>query len=696
MLRDEHDPAAKLNSMTLAQLTKLFENPTPEQERAIRNALGEDLYETLLGLAPQRSGRARGGKGSSLDERAFIRRIESADTEELAEILLQPTVDQERVLRIHLGDERFQRMHALALGKASTRSVPALRGNVVFIPGIMGSELTAFDHSGTPDPIWLNVLRIVAGRLDRLRLDEKGLAGIDHQYDVRASGILKRYYGELLLTLSRHWRVRAYWFDWRKDINIAAEELASKITGWFGSDAPVHIVAHSMGGLVARTFLANNPERWKQMAKNGKGGRLVMLGTPNYGSYYMTQGITGAADIVRKLAKVDIWNGLDDILDILNTFVGTYQMLPSPHAPGVDPEILNRLYDARTYAPRPVPQHHLDNARRFHDRLAAQKDYRRMVYVAGCNQPTAVGIQNIQALNSLDGYTFSNVHGDGSVPHALGLIEGVDTYYVDAEHSELPGHVNVLNALNDLLVNGSTTSLDRSIPPRKTGWFRGEGPEPDPRTEVAQAWERDEEDLEHLSHMLRTRGKAPDGESYVGPQERLAEEILVRRGAAPQSVTEGPQRAAGRIFPPAKIEVGIACAGIDTIDTLGAAELGSTPVDVVAVGHYIGVTPTAAEKALDRAITRAFYGLSEKDPDPEDRKLVLTQYTERGTIRGELGQPFFLADPRKPAGKGTPERLIVLAGMGLPGRFGAPELVVLVRELCWRWPGRGSGTWPPS
>ena len=29
------------------------------------------------------------------------------------------------------------------------------------------------------------------------------------------------------------------------------------------------------------------------------------------------------------------------------------------------------------------------------------------------------------------------------------------------------------------------------------------------------------------------------------------------------------------------------------------------------------------------------------------------------------------------------ERTIVIAGMGVPARFGEPELTVLVRELCW-------------
>ena len=70
---------------------------------------------------------------------------------------------------------------------------------------------------------------------------------------------------------------------------------------------------------------------------------------------------------------------------------------------------------------------------------------------------------------------------------------------------------------------------------------------------------------------------------------------------------------------------------------------------------------------------------------PEEPDLLLTQFTERGIIRGELGQPFFVDDPRtrNDDGSAGPDRLIAIAGMGYVGRFGAPELIVLVRELCW-------------
>jgi hypothetical protein len=75
------------------------------------------------------------------DERAFISRVESANTTRLAYILTQHTAEEERALRTYFGDERYRRLRDLALKRGVTRGVTRkLKGNVLVIHGIMGDD----------------------------------------------------------------------------------------------------------------------------------------------------------------------------------------------------------------------------------------------------------------------------------------------------------------------------------------------------------------------------------------------------------------------------------------------------------------------------------------------------------------------------------------------------------------------------
>src|SRR4051812_9471160 len=419
------------------------------------------------------------------DEQAFIARVEMADTEELLRILDHPTVDEEKALRAHLGDDRYQRMHGLALRRNVTRSMGQQpKGNVVVIHGIMGAELSV-SSGGDGDLTWVNAFRIMRGWLDRLRLKDDGRSEYNSKFKVRASGIMKRYYGELLLTLAEKWNVRAFWFDWRKDLQLAADDLNAQIDSWFGTGAPVHIVAHSMGGLVARTFAKKYKERWEAMWDKGEGarpegtsgGRLVMLGTPNYGSFAIPQVATGIEGLVKKLALIDLHHSPRELLETFNSFVGSYQMLPSPFVM----EQMERLYQSNTYSGYNVPQQHLDNARRYHQFLSDVIDDKRMIYVAGFGERTFSNIKmdkngNFLPLDKLESYE-ETFYGDGRVPHALGLLKSngklIQTYFVQADHGNLSSNSQILAALDELLRTGKTDDLVEDLNAAITDSFRG-------------------------------------------------------------------------------------------------------------------------------------------------------------------------------------------------------------------------------
>ncbi len=115
-----------------------------------------------------------------------------------------------------------------------------------------------------------------------------------------------------------------------------------------------------------------------------------------------------------------------------------------------------------------------------------------------------------------------------------------------------------------------------------------------------------------------------------------------------------------------------------TIEDVGQEELAADcpGIDAIAVGHYAKVEPQFAELALDNAISGFLPSLKANATDSVAVG-VITDLTTRGIIQGELAVPFFLPDPRDNG------RIIVIAGMGSVGRFGAPELGVLVEQMFW-------------
>jgi pimeloyl-ACP methyl ester carboxylesterase len=596
-----------------------------------------------------------------IDERAFLAQLESANTDELSQILRRPSVDEERLLEIYFGAERLHRLRSLALG-VRRRAVP--KGNVVVVHGIMGGELTVFPKNENSQFIWLNFPRVAIGAFGWLRMTGK----FESQFDVRATGILKKWYSEQLLGLAADgWNVQAFWYDWRQDLAQIADSLRQQIDRWFGPDAPVNLVAHSMGGLVSRTYILRHAQRW------GKKGRLIMLGTPNHGSFAIPQVITGASDTIRKLAIVDITHSLRELCDILNGFPGSLQMLPSPLAM----KAMERMYDAAQWSTWGVPQRILDIARASHERLANVVDGSRMSYIAGFNQVTKVGVNNWNRLDHADAYTDS-LEGDGTVPHALGFLrEGntrIPTYFVECSHGGLANHAYVIEGTKQILSTGKC-SLPTSIP--KARGAVAVAASAAARSVREQA---EEEALRALSRRVRGRSRAVAEvkETPLMHDEIVASEMLVRSflGDASPSPAAGMAPPSPGTPPPAPPSAALRKSKTPTVTIAIQLVRGRieeiSAADAIAVGHYIGVTPQYAELAIDRAISKVRSGKKSADD-----KLLITDLCRRGTIVGALGQNFILPDPRKPG------RVIVIAGMGQPGTFRAAELAILSRELVW-------------
>jgi pimeloyl-ACP methyl ester carboxylesterase len=623
------------------------------------------------------------------NERTFIQKISSADPDELTRIIIGADAQEERVLRIYLGSAQYDAIRQMALQTSGTRAaaVPPL-GNVIVLHGIMGGELTLFNDDGQT-LIWVSVLHLLQGQFDRLPLNDQGIS----IRDVRASGIFMRYYASQLVSLGRQWNVKPFFFDWRRDIRIAARELDAAVKSWFPSGTPVHLVGHSMGGLVARSYAAQFPG-W------GNGGRLVMLGTPNYGSFTVPRLLFGTNEVLQLIAKVDFSHDARDLLRIAQTFPGVYQMMPARGKL----ENLDVLYRAATYTAEPIAQPLLDDAELFQHEIDQAIDPGRMVYVAGYNRRTMAGINDATKLANDGGYFFSR-RGDGTVPHNLGLLPGVKTFFVDEEHQALPANAKVQAAMTELLQTGDQATeqfLWKGLGPEFAG-DRGLGGEESLATMLSAEAARKsakEQQAVILRNLVASRGTLrPD---VVSVEEQALADVILLHDALPMSVAgdaSGTGAAAllstavvDTVTPPA---VSLAVSHPTTQQEIRPPETsirvrllvapsvseiprgvvsGEVPIDCIAVGHYLRVPPTGAELDLDRAISPHY-----RSAQQQEDELVLSQFHERGILRGDLGVPFYLPDPR-PGFEGS---LICLAGMGPAGGFGVPELTLLARELSW-------------
>jgi pimeloyl-ACP methyl ester carboxylesterase len=311
----------------------------------------------------------------------LIRKFETASLPELLEAIRRPSSAEAAAFVAWLGPDRYKALRRSSLETGTRRRTRSgARPNVVVLHGIMGAELTV-RKGRDEDLVWVNAFRLGLGQITRLKMKADGTP----EQESYASGTMRKYYLEMLVGLADDANVQAFHYDWRRDLKHSADLLEECIKEWFGSSAPVLLVAHSMGGLVARTWIKHHRARWD------KDCRLVMLGTPNHGSFAIPQVITGAHKMVRKLAALDQRHMLKSFTGVLNTFPGSLYMLPSPR---VLPKI-EGLYDAGAWGTRSISQSLLDRARKHHDLLADVIVPDRMAYIAGYHHPTADGVRDL-------------------------------------------------------------------------------------------------------------------------------------------------------------------------------------------------------------------------------------------------------------------------------------------------------------
>jgi pimeloyl-ACP methyl ester carboxylesterase len=335
-------------------------------------------------------------------------------------------------LRAYFGAAEYRALAALAR-RAARPADPRLR--VLVVPGIMGSQLGLERAAPLPhDIVWLDPLDIAHGRLAALTLPDAA--------PVVSLGVMLFSYLRLKLYLRAHgFAVEFHDYDWRLPVAESGRALAARLQGL--RRQRVALVAHSMGGLVSRAALAH--------AGTTHVERLVLLGTPNSGSFAAVQALRGSYAVVRKVARIAGAGTAESLAtEVFSSFPSLYEMLPrAPCAASCD------LFDARVWpAGGPRPRAALLQAARDAQQLLAPADAR-------CSAIAGVGAETVTAVRRRRDefvYTLTRA-GDGTVPTCSAALAGARTFYARVAHSDLTRDARVAAAVVDLLRRGTTRRL---------------------------------------------------------------------------------------------------------------------------------------------------------------------------------------------------------------------------------------------
>jgi pimeloyl-ACP methyl ester carboxylesterase len=223
---------------------------------------------------------------------------------------------------------------------------PISKVPLILIPGIAGSYLkttdpfvwneddghdgTYFNNYGANEEVWINPWEI--GKpgdddyLDVLRLNQDGVTSL---VNLVPSGKLWSDYDDVINFFINNGyeldkTIFTFPYDWRKDLSntlISLDHLINTIRYQTGSQK-VDIVAHSMGGLVARNYISNE-------SRASNIGKLFTLGTPHLGSVKLLKALVYGDDFGPSRLYGSIKLNPNEIKDIIQNFTGGFELLPS-------------------------------------------------------------------------------------------------------------------------------------------------------------------------------------------------------------------------------------------------------------------------------------------------------------------------------------------------------------------------------
>ncbi|MCG8583395.1 MAG: hypothetical protein MI757_01620, partial [Pirellulales bacterium] len=511
------------------------------------------------------------------------------------------------LLEIYLGEQQYAELQSLA-ARSRARSV---RGGprVLVLPGIMGSKLGTRGRIRN-DTIWFDPFDIARGNLTELRLN-------GGPSNIQPLGVILAAYLRMKLRLRiAGFDADFHAFDWRKSIDAAGKLLADRIlkeTHAATGTRELYLVAHSMGGLVGRSAL------FQLDGEVDRVHRLVMLGTPNFGSFAPVQALRATYSTIRKVAALDLSHTAEELAtEVFSGFAGLYQMLPSREKfSGVD------LFDPATWpddGPQPRPSI-LRSAPKIHEKLLGGSD--QMTLIAGVGQETTTDMRVVSGQFEYE----SSFEGDGTVPLEFAILPNVVTHYIEEAHGSLPNNKEVIRSVIDLLETGTTDRLPTSWSPRRRGIIARRDDGQLASKEPFDGRTGRELSPREVRHLIDEFAAPPTATTGTAP-------VAVRTGES-QTISSEPIIVGRRRQH--RIDLRLARGNIVDVDARA-----------IVVGLFDGVPPAGPALAIDARVDGA-----------------VTELTERRMFSGGVGEVFIM-----PTGRHAIKcEMVAFAGMGAFDEF---------------------------
>ncbi|HSG43077.1 MAG TPA: alpha/beta fold hydrolase [Anaerolineales bacterium] len=300
------------------------------------------------------------------------------------------------------------------------------RNPVVFLPGIMGSELWLGEQR-----IWPNIKLLFK---DPDVLKYPGIPGIEPRGILQEVVVvpnlikLEQYsqMGDYLvedLGYTRGVDFFEFAYDWRQDVRLTAKQLSQFIDA-LPVKPPIKLVAHSLGTLVSRYYV----ERYGGKHKVDK---LILMGGPHLGTPAAVSSLLFGPNVL----PFGIMG--EALRKVLSTFYTSYQILPVYDC-GVDQlgKPYNFMKDDGWLAPEQLAL--WQAAREFKQELGFSTSV-PTTCIFGYGQKTVDRIMlNRAADNRIAQSVYeSKTNGDGSVPENSAILKGADFHPVHQLHGVL-------------------------------------------------------------------------------------------------------------------------------------------------------------------------------------------------------------------------------------------------------------------